>query len=153
MAEKRTLTCELTSSELEQRGAELARCTFDWEEAEEQKKGVTKTLGDVIKNHEVNMKRLARIVRSGKEEREVEVEWKPFISSETMRQIRLDTGEEISSRPMTKEEKELYRQRPLPLVQPFALPAAGPITPEAPDPVAALPEHSEAIDAEFEEVG
>lgn len=148
--EKRTLTCILTPNELERRGAELARATFDWDGAEEEKKSITKTLGETIKNHEANMKRLARVVKSGKEEREVEVEWQAFPSSETMRLIRLDTGEEITSRAMTKEERELFRQPPLPLPVPLQLPPSTVIVPEAPSVLAQL-ETAEVIDeAEFE---
>lgn len=132
MPEKRTLTCTLTPSELEARGAELARCTFDWEAAEETKKEITKALTQNIKDHESNMKRLARVVKSGKEEREVEVEWRAYPVSETMRLFRLDTEEELTSRPMSREEVEKYRQSSLPLSPPLALPDIRVRVPEAP---------------------
>ena len=154
LRDKRTLECTLTAAELEQRGAALARTNMDWHQAQEEKKASTKTANDAIKAHEVEMMRLSRAVKTRKEEREVECEWQGFISTETMRQIRLDTGEEVGSRPMTKEEKEFYRQRPLPLVQPLALPAAGPVTPEAPVlPLQLEGKDNYIADAEFEEVG
>lgn len=156
MPETRTLTCDLTAPEREARGAELARATHDWESAEEEKKSITKTLGEKIKEHESNMKRLSRVVRLGKEEREVEVYWVPYASSETMRLFRRDTGEEINSRPMTKEEKDLYRQAPLPLppVDALQLPPGREIAPEPPPPVRLLPaaEEEEIEDVDFEEL-
>ncbi len=174
--EKRTLTCLLTAKERLARGADMGRAIHDWESTNEEKKTVTKDLGDRIKEHEANMKRLSRIVRTGKEEREVEVEWRPFAESETMRLIRLDTGEEVQSRPMTREEKDLFRQQPLPLNEPVQpttraplqltgpivteppppppLQLPGPIATEPPPTLAALPDMSEEIlDVEFEELG
>jgi len=117
----KTLTCILTARELREKGAELARALTDWESTEEEKKKVTKELGDRVKDLEANMKRLGRIVRTGKEEREVECIWVAAPSSETMRLIRQDTGEEETSRPMTKEEREFHRQAPLPLPAPRPL--------------------------------
>jgi hypothetical protein len=166
--EKRTLTCTLTPKELREKGAELGRAVTDWETTEEEKKRVTKDLGDRIKEQEANMKRLSRIVRTGKEEREVDCNWVAAPSSETMRLIRCDTGEEVTSRPMTKEEKEYHRQQPLPLPQPLGLPPAGPIAPPpmkeplqledhspiappAPPPVLQLEDkNGDAIEGEFE---
>lgn len=151
MPETRTLTCLLTPAEVEARGKELARATFDWEAAEEEKKSVVKDLGDKIKEHEANMKRLSRVVRSGKEEREVEIEWRPYPESETMRLFRMDTGEEISSRPMTREEKETFRQPPLFKPAPAQLPPATFIAP-TPPPTLQLEGKSDVIEGEFEEV-
>jgi hypothetical protein len=151
MPETKTVTCILTPAEMVARGAELSRSVFDWEAAEEEKKRVTKEIGDRIKELEANMKRLSRVVKSGKEEREVEVKWIAAIESETMRLIRCDTGEELTSRPMTKEEKEFYRQAPLPLPQPLALPAAGPIVTPEPAPALLIEnKNGDAIEGEFE---
>jgi hypothetical protein len=129
---KRKLTCRLSLKELREKGEQLSARTIEWMHNEQAKKDSAKEFGDRSKKLQGVMEELAKQVHSGVEERDVDCTWTPSPATETMRFIRQDTGQEISSRPMTREERDLYRQVPLPFSQPQ--PAELPALPPPPKP-------------------
>ncbi len=159
---KRVLTCQLTLKERREKGEQLSARTIEWMQNEQAKKDAAKEFGDRAKKLQAQMEELAKAVHSGAVERDVECRWEASNTTETMRLIRQDTGEEISSRPMTREEKEAAkiaaRQAPLPFaeVSPVsrqldATAQPAPVAPPYERPAGLLP-GQEVIEAEFEVV-
>jgi len=81
------------------------------EHAQDAKEEATKAHNGIIKTHEARVGELATYVNQGWEYREVEVEEREDWNGKRIFHIRMDTAEEIFSRPMNEEE----RQRSLPL--------------------------------------
>jgi hypothetical protein len=144
--EKHVLPCILTQAERAERGAALGREAELLEATEEEKKESAASFKKKIDGHKAEVMRLARIVRTGKESREVPCGWKLDLLAESVHLIRLDTGEVVRSRPMTPEEREAARQAPLPgIIEPpvvasppkrelLGLPGAVVVIPEPPAP-------------------
>jgi hypothetical protein len=160
---KRILTCKLTLKERREMGEQLSARTIEWMQNETAKKEAAKEFGDRSKKLQGQMEELARAVHQGTVERDIECKWVANADTETMRLIRQDTGEEISSRPMTREEKEAAkiaaRQAPLPFaeVSPVsrqldATAQPAPVAPPYERPAGLLPGGEEVIEAEFEVV-
>lgn len=122
---KKLLLVVLTDDEVRESAARSSRLLGDLEEAKleekdaerERKRAVdqlyeTQKLQDArakCERIETEARRCARVSREGKEERLVECEWQEHGSREIL--VRLDTGEQIDSRPLTAER----RQQELPL--------------------------------------
>lgn len=109
------LKYEFTRREIQELGTELARATQEAAELEQRKKEITASLKSEIEAKAGTMARLARLVTTGYEHRDVECAVKfhePKTGVKTI--IRLDTGETVRVDPMT--EKELQQSLPFEVV-------------------------------------
>ncbi len=132
--ETRTLLlyCTLTMGEIAERQVllvdatqkrdELERALIAWKGA---KKEEEKEYEAEIKTAASTALRMANIVESGRELRDVEVN--DLLADSSVTVVRTDTGEILSQRPATPEEM----QRPLPMEPPPE--EEPPVPPEAPD--------------------
>lgn len=102
----RDLPCRLTQDEILDRGRQQAREVVKLQTVQAEKKTVTAELGAQEKKHLEEVHRLARIVTSGQEWRAVECDESVDLRQGVVRLVRMDTGEEISCRPLTAKEKQ-----------------------------------------------
>lgn len=101
---KRHLDCRLTSDELHDRSKEAADLMATRDSAEAEYKAAATIGRTEVAGHDVNLRRLARIVRDGVEARPVECEAR--IVGGNVEVERLDTGEVFETRAMTAEERQ-----------------------------------------------
>jgi hypothetical protein len=106
-----TLDVSLTPDEIREYGKQLARHQMVAQRLEDQKKAAADQFKAQISTEESEIGRLARIVDTGVEYRDVEVNDVPDYEAGMVRIVRLDTGEAFRSRPMLDEE----RQQELPM--------------------------------------
>lgn len=100
------LPCALTDAETLLRGNELARCQLELGKIEANKKANAadfKAQAEAIENR---IARLARVVAEKEESRPVECRLEEDRNAATMKTVRVDTGEVVSSRPMTEAERQ-----------------------------------------------
>lgn len=114
MSHTEKLPCDLTSFELRERATKMANVVNEIEQLELKKKVATDTAKREIDALVVSVSQLARQVRTGKEDREVEVEEVHDEIRFAVETFRTDTGEVVRSRPMTDEEKKHALQVALP---------------------------------------
>lgn len=114
MSHTEKLPCDLTSYELRERATKMANVVNEIEQLELKKKVATDTAKREIDALVVSVSQLARQVRTGKEDREVEVEEVHDEIRFAVETFRTDTGEVVRSRPMTDEEKKHALQVALP---------------------------------------
>jgi len=107
------LPVELTQDELLARGRELAsvkdehtQAQADLEAATEGWKDSKKAMQERIEDHESEMRRIARAIRSGREDRDVDVREEPDFETGIMRTVRADTGDLVQSRGLTEAERQ-----------------------------------------------
>jgi len=108
---KVVLPVKLTSAESALYGNCLANLALELVALEETKREFAKDIGDQIKEKRKHLESKARVVRSGLEERYVEVRDEFRHETNEVDVVRMDTGEVVATRPMTEED----RQQPLPL--------------------------------------
>lgn len=144
-----SLPVRLTTDELLMRSDELAKKIHERDSAEREMKsaqGAAKRKIDVL---ELEIGRLAEVVRDRQEDRPVEVRELKNWARLTMDTVRLDTGEIVGSRSMSRSERNdelpfaaddapLKAEEPAPAPeQPAPEPAAAPEGPSSdPDPAA-----------------
>lgn len=114
MSHTEKLPCDLSSYELRERATKMANVVNEIEQLELKKKVATDTAKREIDALVVSVSQLARQVRTGKEDREVEVEEVHDEIRFAVETFRTDTGEVVRSRPMTDEEKKHALQVALP---------------------------------------
>ena len=104
------LDCTLTGQEILYRSETLARRLHEHDQVDADRK--SRAAGDraALKGLEAEIGRLAKQVRLGVEEREVECDWEPADGG-LVNLIRRDTGEVVRWRLMTERERqrELFR--------------------------------------------
>lgn len=107
------LPVELTKEEIFARGKELARtkdahtaASAKLEQAKLAAKSAKEQINSEIKEAEEEMRRLARAIRSGREDRDVEILDKPDFKKGVMNIVRLDTGELVRTRGLTEAERQ-----------------------------------------------
>lgn len=104
---KENLKCILTEEELREVGRRMARSVQEKKEAEDALKNVKKQYEQVITGADAQINLCASKIQSGYEFREVECEVLRNYESGIIFVVRCDTGEQESSRPMTKEERQM----------------------------------------------
>lgn len=102
----RSLPVEMTDVEKINRGKELAVALSEVSFLEEKKKFDASSYSRRIKDAQCNVREIQREVESGLQDREVKCELCWCLTSKTLITYRLDTGAEVSSRPMTSREIE-----------------------------------------------
>jgi hypothetical protein len=100
--ETRELACELNQAELIARGDEMADAELRIEALKLERGGVT----DQIKNEQILRRKLAGVIDSGKELREVRCVWVEDFPKNVFRLIRQDTGAEVDTRAMSAADRQ-----------------------------------------------
>jgi len=107
------LPCELTDDEWVARSRDLASLEAilaDAEAAEveaaDEYKARKKRLAAETQTKRANVARLAQIVRTRSEERNVEVKTETDFEASRVQTVRVDTGEVVSTRPMTETDRQ-----------------------------------------------
>jgi hypothetical protein len=101
------LPVRLTDAEVAQRAADLANATQTRENLETQKSSTIASLTGDIKAQKLKISKLAKVVAERAEMRDVEIEESRDEERWMMVTKRLDTGEIISERQMTSEERQI----------------------------------------------
>ena len=128
MAETRMLPVKLTKHEKEQRADALVNLLKERGDLEERKKAQASASKVAIEQATDKIDELARIVRNGEEDRPVDVRTEYSLAERMARFVRVDTGAEIGSRPMTVAEIAEQEQKKLPFGEPREAPADEEIT-------------------------
>ena len=100
------LSCELNELEWQNAARELADAHKEVAHQEQRKKDITKELGHDVGIAKAKESKLADTVATRRELREVTVEVKYDYELGTVTKTRTDTGEVISSREMTDQERQ-----------------------------------------------
>lgn len=100
------LTCDLTEDEWRNRAKDLASAHQEAEAQEERKKSITAELNADLKIAKAKESKLAGIVATRSERREVTVELKYDYEQGRVIRTRTDTNEVISDREMTDNERQ-----------------------------------------------
>lgn len=101
------LSCELNDVEWNNRARELAEAHKEVSRQEDRKKTVTAGINNDVKIAKAKESKLADIVATREEQREVTVEIKYDYELGTVSKTRTDTGEVISDREMTDDERQV----------------------------------------------
>lgn len=105
--EKRTLPVALTATELLDRGDQLARAHQAVRIEQAEQKAKKEDLKQRLEDLEGEVGKLARIVRDKSEPRDVECARVFDFDKSTVEIVRTDTGEVVSSRTMTDQERQI----------------------------------------------
>ena len=100
----RTLPVKLTADEIALKARELGQKISEHDQLEADKKSASDGFKTRIELADDAIRALGRVVRDGKEYREVEVEERRDEHAKTIETYRLDLGERIDVRPMTRDE-------------------------------------------------
>ena len=100
------LSCELNEVEWQNRARELAQAHKETEQQKERKKSVMAELGADVKIAEARETKLANIVATRSEQREVTVEIVYDYEKGRVTKSRTDTGQQIDDREMTDDERQ-----------------------------------------------
>jgi len=101
------LSCELNDVEWNNRARELAEAHKEVSRQEDRKKTLTAGINNDVKIAKAKESKLADIVATREEQREVTVEIKYDYELGTVSKTRTDTGEVISDREMTDDERQV----------------------------------------------
>lgn len=104
--EKMELSCELNDVEWQNRARELAEAHKNTESEKQRKKDVMAEIGADVKLAETRESKLANVVATRREQREVVVETIADYEAGIVTTRRTDTDEEISRREMTTNERQ-----------------------------------------------
>ena len=121
--ETRFLSVPLTPEEIRQRGEQLANLVKECAELEVQQKAERERMKEALGAVEGRITSLARIVNERVEERSVQVEMRCNLALGLVEEVRIDTGEVVSSRAATKEDKlraQVEAQESIPGTEPGA---------------------------------
>lgn len=100
------LSCDLTPLEWNNHAQELSDAQKAVEEQEERKKSVTADLNADLKTAKLKLSKLARVVSTHRELRDVTVEVVYNYEEGVVTKLRTDTQEEVSRREMTDNERQ-----------------------------------------------
>lgn len=106
MKTTRKLPVQLTEEEIQQRSQALAGNLKKTDVLKEEKKASTSEFKARIDACNDITKKLAEIITSGKEDRDVECEMIKDFKRNTVTITRTDTGEVVDERPMTEDERQ-----------------------------------------------
>lgn len=96
----------LTESELAARRVTLEHATQEWLRLEERKKDESKVLSDAVKAKKKEITKLCEVLKSGKEMQTIECFQQRDEQRQQVNIVRVDTGEILSERPFTYEERQ-----------------------------------------------
>lgn len=113
MTETKMLPVMLNETEQHERSQEMSTKFIELVDMKATHASRKKAMADAEKALDYELSNLARIVKQGKELRPVECRIVPNVERSTMDTVRLDTGEVVESRPMTRTEYEEAMQVPL----------------------------------------
>lgn len=105
----------LTEAERNDRARSAAALSYEIALMEERAKEEAKAAKEDIKTKQVEFTRLATAARTGVEERDVAVDYRPNNDRYTIETIDLETGEVVAQRPMREDELRAAKQTLLPL--------------------------------------
>lgn len=105
--ENEMLPVDLTDSEKIDFGRRLAELGYEISGIEERKASIAKQLGEDIKALEQQANTVGACIRSGTERREIPVETQADDERCEIIKLRIDTGEILSRRAMTPEERQV----------------------------------------------
>lgn len=100
------LPVRLTGEEKQKASERLALAIQEKDDADQQLATIKREFKDREEKLQGEFRHLGRLIRTGVEERPVECEERPNWSTCTMEQFRVDTGEMVNFRPMTREERQ-----------------------------------------------
>jgi hypothetical protein len=100
--ETRELSCELNQAELLARGDAMADAELRIEQLKLERGAVT----DQIKNEQILRRKLAGVIDSGNELRQVRCVWVEDFPKNCFRLIRQDTGAEVDQRAMSAADRQ-----------------------------------------------
>lgn len=103
----RWLPVQLPEEEIKIKGEELAKAVDSHTKLEEEKKNITADYGKRLKESSSEIRKLAKVVETGKEYRDVPVKHEYFPGQNLCKVYREDTGELVEARSMTAEEYQL----------------------------------------------
>lgn len=103
--ETRFLQVPLTSDEIRERGEQLANLIKERDELEVEQKATRDRMKSAMDSVEGRIHRIARVVNERVEERSVQVELRCNLALGLVEEVRIDTGEIVTSRAATKEDK------------------------------------------------
>jgi hypothetical protein len=103
---KRLLACRLTTDELLERGGRLAGKMDKRERVDDERKEKASEYKEQLEQIDAEIAQLRRAIASGTEEREVPVVERRIDTGNRIEMVRLDTGEVVSERAMTIEERQ-----------------------------------------------
>lgn len=100
------LSCDLNPVEWNNRAQEMGDAQKAVEEAEERKKSITADLNADVKTAKLKLSKLARVVSTHRELRDVTVKITYDYEMGIVTKTRTDTNEEVSRREMTDNERQ-----------------------------------------------
>ena len=103
--EQHDLPCKLTKLELESASKDLVEEIHNRDVVEEERKVTATEFKDKLKAHDLEVSRLAKLIRAEEEVRPVDVDVRRNNEKGIMEFIRTDTGEVVDTREMTDEEQ------------------------------------------------
>jgi len=103
---KRELECQLTEPEVAERAQMLGGLVHRRDEAELERAAQAQEAKGKIAQMTSEISRIGRECHTGRTRRVVECEEYAVFEENTLREIRLDTGEVIGERPLTFEERQ-----------------------------------------------
>lgn len=104
------MLCKLSEDEVNSRSSELARKIGEMTVFQESAKAAKAELSKEEKNRDTEIRRLAQEIHTKSADKPVDCYDEPDNARFIYRIIRADTGEEIRTRPMDAEERNLARQ-------------------------------------------
>jgi len=106
----RKLPVDLSMEEMVSKSRALAAKMAERDEKEDAGKEAASVLRKLLKNMDGDIKKAAKMIVDGTEDRMVDVMLRPNPQRTTIELIRLDTGVVVESRPMNADEREAHRQ-------------------------------------------
>jgi len=107
----RELQCELTDTELLERGASMAECETEVENLRAERRRLNASMRDAS-NQRAD---LAKIIESKSETRDVSCQWEPDYENRRYDLVRLDTKAAIEQREMPEADLQMHLAPPTPI--------------------------------------
>ena len=101
-----SLPVHLTDDELLMKGRELAALERETDQADAERKAISKEMGEKVKEMRERALTMAQVIETKQEKRPVEcVQHKNWVAS-TVETVRSDTGEVVQERPMSERDRQ-----------------------------------------------
>ena len=107
---RQLLSVTLTDEEIRARGKQIAREIEEMHSAESERKELNAELGKKIQAHSRVIDQLSRVIDTGIEYRDVDVDIVYDFAQQEIRKVRIDTGEIFVFRRMTDEESQMQME-------------------------------------------
>jgi hypothetical protein len=106
VGETMILPVKLSDTEIKERGQTLAELLRSIGEKESEKAVTAKEYSNEIKKLEAEVGVVADAIRTGQEDREVEIEKRPDYDRNAIDIVRVDTGEVVATNEMTDSDRQ-----------------------------------------------